>query len=108
MDREAFERKIFDLVGYMATSGRNLIDETPLYGPFRLVDAASRLIEILEHEGIGSSRLSTLRERIDAGKYAVMVDAEEFKNYLDAVVDAVVDHMDSETSEGGESSRAST
>ena len=105
MDREAFERKIFDLVGYMATSGRNLIDETPLYGPFRLVDAASRLIEILEQEGIGSSRLSTLRERIDAGKYAVMVNAEEFKNYLDAVIDAVVDHMDSGTSEGGEASR---
>ena len=107
MDREAFERRIFDLVGYMATSGRNLIDETQLYGPFRLVDAASRLIDILEQEGIGSSRLSTLRERIDAGKYSVMVDADEFKNYLDEVVDAVVDHMDSGTSEGGEVSRTS-
>jgi len=107
MDRESLERKIFDLVGYMATSGRNLIDETPLYGPFRLVDAASRLIEILEQEGIGSSRLSTLREHIDAGKYSVMVDAEEFKNYLDGIVDAVVDHMDNGTSEGGEASRTS-
>ncbi len=107
MNRGAFERRIFDLVGYMATSGRNLIDETPLYGPFRLVDAASRLIEILEQEGIGSSRLSTLRERIDAGKYSVMVDEEEFKDYLDGVVDAVVDHMDSDTSEGGEASRTS-
>ena len=107
MNRGAFERRIFDLVGYMATSARNLIDETPLYGPFRLVDAASRLIEILEQEGIGSSRLSTLRERIDAGKYSVMVDEEEFKDYLDGVVDAVVDHMDSDTSEGGEASRTS-
>ncbi len=108
MDRDALEARIFDLIGYMATSGRNLLDETPLYGPFRLVDAASRLIEILEQEGIASSRLSKLRERIDAGKYAVMVDVEEFKNYLDAVIDTVVDHMDCGTSEGGEASRTST
>jgi len=108
MDRATLERKVFDLVGYMVTSGRNLIDETPMYGPFRLVDAASRLIDILEQEGIASARLSTLRKRIDAGKYAVMGDPEEFVRYLDAVVDGVVDHIDSGTSEGGEASRTST
>jgi len=108
MDRQAFEQAIFDLVGYMATSGRNLIDETPLYGPFRLVDAASRLIEILQQEGIASSRLSTLREHIDAGKYSVMVDRQEFTHYLDTLVNAVVDHMSSRTSEGGEASPTST
>ena len=88
------ERKAFDLVGYMAASGRNLIDETPMYGPFRLVDAASRLIDILEQEGMASARLSALRERIDAGKYTVMADAEEFVQFLDGIVDAVVDHID--------------
>jgi len=108
MDKDVLERKVFDLVGYMATSGRNLLDETPLYGPFRLVDAASRLIEILEQEGIASSRLSTLRERIDAGKYTVMVDADRFAKYLDEVVEAVVDHMDGGASEGGEPPRTRT
>ena len=33
MDRESLERKIFDLVGYMATSGQNLIDEGVSPGP---------------------------------------------------------------------------
>ena len=94
MDRDALEQKLFDLVGYMATSGRNLIDETPMYGPFRLVDAASRLIGILEQEDIASARLSTLRERIDAGKYTVMADTEEFVRYLEGVVDTIVDHID--------------
>ena len=108
MDKGALERKAFDLVGYMAASGRNLIDETPMYGPFRLVDAASRLIDILEQEGIASARLSALRERIDAGKYTVMSDPEEFVRYLDAVVDTVVDHIDGGTSEGGEAPRTST
>lgn len=108
MNRARFEREVFDLVGYMVTSARNLIDETPLYGPFRLVDAASRLVAILESEGIGSSRLSTLREQIDAGKYSVMVDAEGFKDHLDSIVDAIVDRMDGDTSEGGDVSPNST
>ena len=102
MHKAVLERQIFDLIGYMTTSGRNLIDETPMYGPFRLVDAASRLIAILEEQGIASSRLSTLRERIDAGKYTVMNDAKEFTAFLDRIVDAVVDHMDDAPREGGE------
>jgi len=99
MDRQAFEQAIFDLVGYMATSGRNLIDETPLYGPFRLVDAASRLIEILQQEGIDSSRLSTLREHIDAGKYTVMGNEAEFVTFLDHIVHTVVDCMEKRNGE---------
>lgn len=108
MDRDALEARVFDLIGYMATSGRNLLDETPLYGPFRLVDAASRLIHILEEAGVASSRLSIIQERIDAGKYSVMADTKQFRDFLDSVVDTVVDHMDSGTSEGGEASRTST
>ena len=100
MDRDALEARVFDLIGYMATSGRNLLDETPLYGPFRLVDAASRLIHILEEAGIASSRLSKLRKRIDAGKYSVMADTEQFRGFLDSVVDAIVDHMERDASEG--------
>jgi len=108
MDRDALEARIFDLIGYMVTSGRNLLDETPLYGPFRLVDAASRLIELLADEGVKSPRLSAIQKHIDAGKYSVMVDAQKFQDYLDAVVDTIVDHMDSSTSKGGESSQTST
>ena len=103
MDRDALEARVFDLIGYMATSGRNLLDETPLYGPFRLVDAASRLINILEEAGIASSRLSIIQERIDAGKYSVMADTEQFKDFLDSVVDTIVDHMGRDTSKGGAS-----
>ncbi|GAG33178.1 unnamed protein product, partial [marine sediment metagenome] len=41
------ERGIFELLCYMIVSARNLEQETKMYGPFRLVDTASRLIEIL-------------------------------------------------------------
>jgi hypothetical protein len=94
VDSVALEARVFDLIGYMTSSARNLIDETPLYGPFRLVDAASRLIAILEQSGVQSPRLSALREEIDAGKYSVTASPEDFKTFLDAVVDSFVNYLD--------------
>jgi len=96
MNKVKLEERVFELVGYMVTSGRNLLTETPLYGPFRLVDAASRLISILEEEGVGSDRLQAMRTEIDAGKYSVMSDVEEFESFLDSLVDTLVDHVDFE------------
>jgi len=96
MDRVKLEERVFELVGYMVTSGRNLLNETPLYGPFRLVDAASRLISILKEEGVGSDRLQAMRTEIDAGKYSVMSDVKEFESFLDSLVDTLVDHADFE------------
>ncbi len=97
MDKRQLEEEIFALVGYMVTSARNLVDETPTYGPFRLVDAASRLIAILEEEGIASDRLRLMRNKIDSGKYCVMTDQDEFTAFLDAIVGALVDHADAKT-----------
>jgi hypothetical protein len=101
VQRAELEQRLYELVGYMVTSGRNLLDETPLYGPFRLVDAASRLIAILEDEGLASPRLSLLRERIEAGKYSVVREAGEFRDFLDSLVDALVDHMTPKEEGGG-------
>jgi len=90
------EMELFDLVGYMVTSARNLLDETPLYGPFRLVDSASRLIGILEKAGTASPRLLALRDRVEAGKYSVMGEEPAFRAFLDDLVHAVVDEMTGE------------
>jgi len=80
------ERGIFELLCYMIVSARNLDQETKMYGPFRLVDAASRLIEILEESGIGDEFLSQLRSMIEANKYKVMTDKEGFVAFLDDLV----------------------
>jgi hypothetical protein len=53
----SIEPKAFELVCYMVTSACNLLNENRLYGPFRLIDAASRLITLLEEEGVRSKRL---------------------------------------------------
>ncbi len=87
------DERIFELISYMVVSARNLLDETPLYGPFRLVDAASRLIALLGEEGKATPELQKLREMIEAEKYSVMQGREKFRSYLDSLVEAIVDQM---------------
>ncbi len=63
-------------------SARGCVDEPPLYGPLRLIDAASRLIDIME-EGKANNKLLKLKELIEEKKYLVMYDEEEFVKLLD-------------------------
>ena len=86
MDKESFEEEIFELVSYMAVSARNLLEEPARYGPFRLVDAASRLIDILDEAEMSSPRLAAVRDNIEAGKYSAMGTEEEFEDFLESVV----------------------
>ena len=94
MDKKALEEKIFELVSYMVVSARNLLDETPQYGPFRLVDAVSRLVEILENMELSSGRLNTLRSQIEEGKVSVMAGEEEFREFLESLVSFLVKEID--------------
>lgn len=94
------EKRIYELVGYMITSGRNLLNETPAYGPFRLVDAVSRLTAILEEGGLASPRLLRLREAIERGKYSVMESQEALREFLEGLVYIYVEQL--EATEGGD------
>jgi len=98
VEKAELERRVYELVGYMVTSGRNLLDETPAYGPFRLVDATSRLISILEEAGLSSPRLARIKEAIDQGKYSVMSPSSEFREFLEGLVLAYVEGL----GEGGD------
>ncbi|MBW2618704.1 MAG: hypothetical protein JRC92_07500 [Deltaproteobacteria bacterium] len=93
MDKESFEKKTFELVSYMAVSARNLLEEPARYGPFRLVDAASRLIDILEEAEMSSPRLAAVRDKIEADKYSAMSAEEEFEDFLESVVFFLVDEI---------------
>jgi len=83
---DKLEKEIFELICYIIVSAKNLDQETKMYGPFRLVDTASKLIEILEKNGIYDEFLSQVRTIIEANKYKVMTDKEEFVAFLDDLV----------------------
>ncbi len=74
------------LICYMASSACNLVGEPPIYGPFRLVDASSRLIDILEEGGAANSNLLETRQLIEDKKYLVMSDEKAFNEFLNELV----------------------
>lgn len=80
---DKLKKEIFELICYMLISARNLDRETKMYGPFRLVDAASKLIEILEKNGICDEFLSQVRTIIELNKNKLIEGKEEFLSFLD-------------------------
>jgi hypothetical protein len=84
--KDELEQEFFELTCYMVTSARNLIKENRLYGPFRLIDAASRLIDVLEKLDLKSPRLETIQKQIEEGKDTVMESEEKFTAFLENLV----------------------
>ena len=93
MDKAGLEERIFELISYMAVSARNLLEEPARYGPFRLVDAASRLVDVLRATGLESEKLDRVQARIEEGKYSAMGTPEEFESFLEGVVLFLVDEI---------------
>ena len=80
-------RELMDLMGFMITSARGLLDEPQLYGPFRLIDGASKLCAIMQNNvETDKEFLERLRGKIDDGKFDVMTDVETFTTMLDEIV----------------------
>ncbi len=84
---QPLDEGLFDLIGYLLTSARGLLDEPAEYGPFRLVEGVSRLCGLMSES---SSRhlevLGRLKLIIDRDKFAVMTDAGAFRELLDRAV----------------------
>ena len=84
--KDELEQEFFELICYMITSARNLIEENKLYGPLRLVDAVSRLVDVLEKLDLKSPRLEVIQRRIKDGEDTVMESEEKFTAFLENLV----------------------
>lgn len=86
---------LLELVAFLATSARGCIDEPPLYGPFRLIDALSRLIELPKYATClkDDDFLRKIKAEIEEKKFSVMSDTEEFQNMLDSIVRQVTKQL---------------
>jgi hypothetical protein len=80
---------LFELALFLATSARNCIDEPPLYGPFRLLDALSRLADFPEHdESLDKDPfLKEVKAFVDEKKFLVTSDVEGFTQAADELVE---------------------
>jgi hypothetical protein len=66
MNEETLRQDLFLLVGYLLTSAHGLHGEPKGYGPFRLVDAAGRLLAAMDAQGLADPFLTQLAERVEA------------------------------------------
>jgi hypothetical protein len=80
---------LFELAIFLATSARNCIDEPPLYGPFRLLDALSRLADFPDHdESLDKDPfLKEIKAFVDDKKFLVTSDVEGFTRAADELVE---------------------
>ncbi|MEM0015121.1 MAG: DUF6092 family protein [Zestosphaera sp.] len=80
----------FKLLAFLITSARGCVDEPHLYGPLRLVDAASKLIDIMKLEGKAPEGLERVQKTIEERKHLLMHDERKFIEFLDELVTELV------------------
>jgi len=80
---------LFEVAVFLATSARGCIDEPPLYGPFRLLDALSKLAVFPEYaRGLDPDTfLKEIKAIVDEKKFLVMYDVDGFKRAIDEIVE---------------------
>lgn len=82
MSSKTLSDELLLLVGFLLTSARGLVDEPKTYGPSRLLDAAGRVLAMMDEQGILDGSLREIRAEIDRELSASM-DQERLLAKLD-------------------------
>lgn len=103
MSREA---ALFEHALYLVASARDCLDEPHVYGPFRMVEGVSRLIESFPDDPF----LRDAKEQIDREKYEIMGDRDLFASWLDELLrrfaaEAKRRNLGGEEARGGDADR---
>jgi hypothetical protein len=78
------EDHLYEVLAFLFSSAHLLVNEPHLYGTFRLVDAATRLIGFaLESGQLGDEQfLRQLKEDVDEKKFLLMTDEDTYFQML--------------------------
>lgn len=82
MTTEDLRDELLLLVGFMLTSAPGLVEEPKSYGPSRLLDAAGRVLDMMEEHGMLDQSLQEIKAQIDDERFGPM-DDEGFVARLD-------------------------
>ena len=84
MSEPTHDDPLFEFILYLVTSARLSLDEKAIYGSFRLIEGASRLIEATEYiPGLDADDfLRAARDSIDQNKARMMLDKEGYRAWL--------------------------
>ena len=84
LESDDLRRTLLELLTYLATSARGVVDEPRLYGPLRLMEAASRIIHLMDRLGLSDDDLNTLASQILAGAMILSTNDEWCKTFTDS------------------------
>src|SRR5215831_20180409 len=73
----------FRMALYLVASARDCLDEPLIYGPFRMIEGVSRL---LNDRAPADGFLAEMKAQIDQQKYNVMADRDAFGRWLDELL----------------------
>ncbi len=91
---EELSQEIFDYTLFLLTAARGCVDEPHMYGPLRLVDAVSRIVDICTRANVQQDQfLTNLKRKIDEKKFIVMESEEEFVKFIDDLIAVSVEEM---------------
>jgi vacuolar-type H+-ATPase subunit B/Vma2 len=82
------EQYIFELSLYLLTAARGCVGEPHIYGPFRLLEAISRLTDLYSKTDKlkPDEFLLKAKKEIDEKKYVMMASEEEFIALMDKLI----------------------
>ena len=84
MSEARHDDPLFDFILYLITSARTSLDERAIYGSFRLIEGAARLIEAAEEiPGLEvDDFLRATRNSIDRNKARMMLEKDAYQKWL--------------------------
>jgi len=83
-------QQLIELICYIIVSARNLLQESKLYGPLRMIEVAGKLTDILSCEGLDFPLLPVFREHIETAIDSVVEGEASFVANLDSLVSDVI------------------
>ncbi len=88
MSEPRAESRLFELVLYLVSCARLALDEPPIYGSFRLLEGASRLIETAQEvwRSDVDELLLGVRETIEREKLRMIEDHDGYREAVDLLV----------------------
>jgi hypothetical protein len=89
------EEGLYEILAFLFSSAHLLVKEPHLYGTFRLVDGASRLIGFALESGQleDETFLRRLKEDVDEKKFLLMTDEETYFQLLEDATRAMAKEM---------------
>lgn len=84
MGGDRLTEELLVLVGFLLTSAHGLVEEPRTYGPARLLDAAGRLLALMDEQGMLDDARKEVKAQIDR-QLSGPWDEEELLDELDDI-----------------------